>query len=695
MQNSNSSSLYLDPQKTVDLAEEEFETQNNAQFKKSKSMFKQLMLVATASCLFSIFTYKNLSISIEGMPSFQSKNITLELKEGEFTKTKEKIHHLGPETKSLETHSDNLFQILVKPWQKTPLSITLKALGSEEVLQTFSMMSHYENSRIASGYVLEFTISESAELYIPEIQSEALAKINILQDPIPQVKLELMTIMQQPWPDNLPVPLKISVQSQNNLHQVHLKFSVDGNIHEELVDTITTPTTESEHTYDLQLETYLQSDFAKVEIVATASDHSKPKPLTGRSRPIQLKIASAYGRYLNTLEKLHKVKSSVDQWVSEGQKNTDFHQMQSDMKDVLSMSHNSPFFDSLDRLNLDQIKNDINNTADSRSPSEALEASHKIDSFLQEHEMLNDRERDRDFFVALRGLSRLVENTQTGSQHLKSATSSLKSFLKDRHSRWKQRVQKLSTPPASWKDIQANPFEKRMNSFQKSLAQNQKNDALSGLSKMSHNYRKWINQLEEIEDQERESQEQKRQKGLASAQKVLRELQQRQTKVSTQLDQASLNKQEIDNQWPLIRMEQNTNVKKTEALTAQLQRLAPQAAQRLNAAKDAMAQTVKFGQDKEFPVAETFADRAGRLLREANRKASQAQQRSQRRGRRRRISGDKYYGRSVSGGVDLHREYTVDRRYREDILDEVSRSNQNQTPEDSNLLNSYLRRIIR
>ena len=38
-----------------------------------------------------------------------------------------------------------------------------------------------------------------------------------------------------------------------------------------------------------------------------------------------------------------------------------------------------------------------------------LEDTDKLDDFLFEHEILDDRERDRDFFVATRALTRLVE----------------------------------------------------------------------------------------------------------------------------------------------------------------------------------------------------------------------------------------------------------------------------------------------
>ena len=59
------------------------------------------------------------------------------------------------------------------------------------------------------------------------------------------------------------------------------------------------------------------------------------------------------------------------------------------------------------------------------------------------------------------------------------------------------------------------------------------------------------------------------------------------------------------------------------------------------------------------------------------------------------MTSDQYYGSSVAGGdVEIRREYEVSRRYREDILDEVRRATDSDG-RDRELLENYLRKVIR
>ena len=58
------------------------------------------------------------------------------------------------------------------------------------------------------------------------------------------------------------------------------------------------------------------------------------------------------------------------------------------------------------------------------------------------------------------------------------------------------------------------------------------------------------------------------------------------------------------------------------------------------------------------------------------------------------MTGDSYYGQSVVGGdIEIRREYQVDRRYREDILDEVQNAEYDE--DNRTLLESYLRHVVR
>ena len=142
-------------------------------------------------------------------------------------------------------------------------------------------------------------------------------------------------------------------------------------------------------------------------------------------------------------------------------------------------------------------------------------------------------------------------------------------------------------------------------------------------------------------------------------------------------------------------MEQNANIKQTKSLEAQLRSLSPIAAERIQAAVKSMEVTLESGNKEAFVQAESASDMAGRLLRQADNAARQSQKKEMRRGRRRRVTSDQYYGSSVAGGdVEIRREYEVSRRYREDILDEVRRATDSDG-RDRELLENYLRKVIR
>ena len=115
---------------------------------------------------------------------------------------------------------------------------------------------------------------------------------------------------------------------------------------------------------------------------------------------------------------------------------------------------------------------------------------------------------------------------------------------------------------------------------------------------------------------------------------------------------------------------------------------------RVQAAAEAMEQVLEAGGAADYRSAEAAADLAGRMLRQADSAAQQSQQKRRSRGRRRRVTGDNYYGQSVVGGdLEIKREYQVDRRYREDILQEVQTSGYDE--ENRALLENYLRHVIR
>ena len=184
---------------------------------------------------------------------------------------------------------------------------------------------------------------------------------------------------------------------------------------------------------------------------------------------------------------------------------------------------------------------------------------------------------------------------------------------------------------------------------------------------------------------------QQAQQVIQAAQNDLREIQQRQTRISTYLDKAAQrNKEELQQGWATTRMRQNTNIGAAKPLLQQLQAVSPQAAQRLQNAVKAMQATVDSGEAQEFVTAESYSDLAGRMLRHT--RAATRQRLPSRRQRRRRVAGDRYHGQPVIGGyIELQRDYRVNKRYREDILEEIRRSNL--LEKHRHLLDAYLRRV--
>ena len=96
-------------------------------------------------------------------------------------------------------------------------------------------------------------------------------------------------------------------------------------------------------------------------------------------------------------------------------------------------------------------------------------------------------------------------------------------------------------------------------------------------------------------------------------------------------------------------------------------------------------------------MAESSADLAGRLLRQADSAAQQSMQQNQQRGRRRRVASDQYFGTPVAGGdVEIRQDYQVNPRYREEIIEDVRRlKNSQDNPKEDRLLEDYLRQVIR
>ncbi|MCX6124130.1 MAG: hypothetical protein NTV34_05190 [Proteobacteria bacterium] len=588
---------------------------------------------------------------------------------------------------------------------RSPPSITLAATSSTRTPVTFQMQGRFDQEGRPSGWILDFSAVESSRMSLSSSEGKIIADFEVVKLPIPEVTLALNGLRQDPWPDNLAVPLMIHVKATNPLKKIQLLLTAKGKTITEVVSAVYGDTSKEISTeYKLNLEPYMSEDALDFEIVAQAIDSAQPQPLSGNSDPILLHAASAYGRYKATLATLSKIKSLVDDAVS-STKTTLGAEAEALARQATAQADTSPFFDTLDRMTLAKMLSNVGQPQDSDFKtrfSGLVDLSHDLGNFLFEHETLDDRERDRDFFIAVRTFSRVLEKPKANRLvSIDQIVKRLKAFLDQRYVRWKMRVDRLpeAARPTSWSKVRdQKPFHAGVeDAYSLDSQQGQVGPSQVALTKATNSYKAWLDDLESKEDEYRQKKEREQQQGMANARNELRELQQRQDQISSALDRSeSRPKEDLASKWQSARPQQNSNVKQAKDLLAQLRAMSPESGERLAGAMGAMEETSSQGNKGEFASAESASDAAGRLLRDAEQSAARRQQQQQQgnRGRRKRAAGDDYYGNALAGGdFEFKTEYQVDSRYREDILNDVLKSGD--SAEDKALLDNYLRQILR
>ncbi len=582
--------------------------------------------------------------------------------------------------------------------QTSPI-IELRDEKTEEIFQTFQTNESSSENDSFRTFELKFSVSKNLLLYIPSISPKALARFEVKKRPIPEVELTALEEITNPWPDDQPLKLQIKVLAKNPLQLIRLVIVSGKQRAEELVTKVVADDMlELETTYDLLLESYTDGDRSEVEVFAEAIDRALPTPLIGQSLPLRISTASAYGRYRQVLEHLRKVKTSVDRAIEENSPKLSEEALKAS-DEAAEQAPDTPFFDGLDRSRINELDRLVQDSVKKNERTNVLRLSEQLNSFLFEHETLDDRERDRDFFVATRGLSRVISQDKSRRPvSLEIVSERIQEFLKERQMRWGLRANRVekSRLPENWQHILTDkPFASSLKKITQLAESDKRDNALKELSNTINKYRTWIEGLEKAEDEQRKTDEQKREEGLTSARNELKELQKVQDQISTMLDKsAQQSSDELAGNWPKARSQQNTNLTGTKKLEAQLRSLSPTASERIKAAVGQMDSVLEKGNDDGFSQAESHSDFASRLLRQAESAAQQSQKQERSRGRRRRVSGDSYHGQNIMGGdVEIRYDYEVDRRYREDILDEIQDADQN--PEDARLLDNYLRRVVR
>ncbi len=536
-------------------------------------------------------------------------------------------------------------------------------------------------------YAVTLSVDRSSTLHINSITAgAALAHITVDAGRAPQVQLAPQQTINDPHADEVPLPLQISVTAAAPLANIKLLITTRGGTFEELVNTIVSARHKHTTAYSFVPEPYMESDFAELELVAAATDRNGT---TGHSAPLLINAISAWGRYRRTLEKLKEVKTMLDEKLAQPHSGLAMTAINQTMRDAVDNANTSPFFDGRDRLTMTRMLAELAANKDLQRRRELASTLERLNEFLLEHEVLNDRERDRDFFTAARHLSWIIAR---GDRDVGKYVQRLDRFLVERRQRWQVRVTALpaARQPPSWETMAAQaPLRKGLARLP-ALAATAARDELTALVGA---YRAWLEELEAAEDAHYEQLVQQAQQVLQAARDDLREMQQRQTRISTYLDKAAVRRRaELQQGWAATRMRQNTNISAAKPLVQQLQAISPLAAQRLQNAVQAMQGTVTSGETQEFVMAESHADLAGRLLRHT--RTATRQRLPMRRPRRRKISGDRYHGQPVIGGyIELQRDYRVNKRYREDILEAIRHSNL--LEKHRHLLDAYLRRVIR
>ena len=592
-----------------------------------------------------------------------------------------KLQADSPSQVAISQHELALIELVNTALTQNPV-LQLRAAG--EVWQEVQLRPQHTESGL---YAVTLSIDRSSTLHINSVAAgAALASISVDTARTPQLKLTAQQKINNPHSDEVPLLLSISATADAPLASIKLLITTKEGTFEELVNTIVTTRYEHTTAYSFVPESYMESDFATLELVAAATDRNST---TGYSAPLLINTISAWGRYQRTLEKLKEVKTMLDEKLTQPHTGMAMAEINQTMRKAVAVANTSPFFDALDRVTIASLLSELEANKDLQRRRELALALEKLNEFLLEHEILNDRERDRDFFIAARHLAWIIAR---GDRDVTRYVERLDSFLVKRRERWQLRVAALPTArqPPRWREIEAHePFRKGL----APLPALEPIPARDELTALVGAYREWLSELEAAEDAHYKQLVQQAQQVLNTAREELRAMQQRQTRISTYLDKAAQrNTEELQQGWATTRMRQNTNISAAKPLVQQLQAVSPLAAQRLQNAVQAMQSTVGSGEAQEFVVAESHADLAGRLLRHT--RAATRQRLPVRRPRRRKISGDRYHGQPVIGGyIELQRDYRVNKRYREDILEAIRHSNL--LEKHRNLLDAYLRRVIR
>lgn len=604
--------------------------------------------------------------------------------------------HKG-KTSVIELKEDNLVELTLSSDKEENKIILL-----DENKHFFQTILLQKESLSSKNYRPSFSLTKNLHLTLQSLPTETppLVSFFVEAGELPEVFISPDISIKDPWPSNEPISLKIEVKAKKEISLVKLHIKSDSDFHSKEIAELSQKNIKNiSLTETVYLDQFLSDDFGKITLQAEVEDITTPVSQKGFSNQITLNLISVYGEYQKALSLLKDLREHIADSQTKGEIKLEKKSLEK-MKELKTLSQRTPYFDHEDRRNLSEIHNLLQEYSQNLEEKTLQEASSLMTEFLSEHETLDDRERDRDFFVAMRSLSHLVEEegVQKQKEILESNERTLK-FLNERFERWQERVSELEDPQKipSWESIeQKKPFQQSLEKISSWLKKSSSFDSKkirNELSKTVTSYENWITELETAEDKKEEEEAELAEKQLVSIREQLTELKKRQDEISIKLDQSENNSQEkLKSDWPITRLKQNTNLSAMDELISQLSSLNFSAGKRLDSAKEAMTEVLTSAEEQNFRKAETSSDSAGRYLREAMNKSQERQTKNQER-QRKKTGSQEYHGQAIHrGDIEIRHDYEIDKRYREDILKEFE-SNSSENYHD--IQERYLKKIIR
>ena len=611
------------------------------------------------------------------------------------------------------------------------------------------------NSPSMPAHEVTFRAPSHVSVWIPRLsRAYPVAEISIVQPRLPQVGLvvENSRDLSEMWPDEEPLNIKVAASSEDPLTELRwIIQSRRGPTELPITKILAEHQTRIVHPTSLLLAPFMVANREHFHIMAEAvAVTSEGQELVGRSDPLELTVISAYGRYRKTLELMSRIRSQLWEWEQTEQiSDQDLTTLSEAMMQTYTHSQRIPFFNRRDRLFLSRLDQAIQQPQSLHSPTKRQNLLAKLHDFLEEHEALDDHERDRDFFVAARALGQALQSQasswsprdrrkHSSRDDLTLSAERIEEFLKERHERWAQRLAKIppSRRPNNTPEIMENlellkqwgqmrsllnfSSESTASPFSSSSNPNHQRENLyeagAQLSAITQTYRKWIDDLEKASTTHREDQARQHQSSLGRAEQKLRGLQGVQDHIVKRLDQSGSQisattggdvapnssiptpSSNPENSWEETQKMQAIGLKEARELIGELSKVPYISTQRLGSASEAMARVLSSGSRGEYEAAEDAADRAARLLREGNAQIQRQRQNhhssrsSRRSSARKNMMGNDYYGSSVVY-IPLEQEHNVAEKYRQNVL--IDAGTPRQDHRERNVMKRYLREMLR